>query len=307
MHHHDHDHHNHHNHHDMNRVGNKSGLIIALTLTAAIMIIEFFGGLITNSLALLSDSGHMLSDTSSLTLSLVAMYFATRPASQEKTYGFYRFEILAALFNGVALFVIAGIIIKEAYGRFMHPPMVLSGSMIIIATVGLIANLISAWSLIKKGDTKGNLNVRSAYLHIIGDALGSIGAIIAGLLMYMFKWYIADPIISVIVAILILKSAWGIISHTIHILMEGSPITVKISDVKNILSSMEGVIDVHDLHIWTITSGLDCLSCHMIIEDNLDTQNILQVSIKKIEEEFNIKHSTIQIEKSSIYHSNPLV
>ncbi|WP_034644407.1 cation diffusion facilitator family transporter, partial [Bacillus manliponensis] len=282
QHHHGHDHHGHsHNHFEEAREGNKKGLIIALIITTGIMILEFFGGLITNSLALLSDSGHMLSDASSLCLSLVAIWFASRPASPNKSYGFYRFEILAALFNGITLFVIAGFIVLEAYERFFEPPTVSSGTMILIASIGLFANLISAWSLMRKGDVKNNVNLRSAYLHVLGDALGSVGAIVAGILMLLFNWYVADPIISVLVSLLILKSAWGVIKHSVHILMEGTPPTINQAEVKAVLEEIDGVIDVHDLHIWTITSGLDSLSCHVLIEDHKNSQEILQEAINK--------------------------
>ncbi len=300
---HSHDHHGHHHHHGPTREGNKKGLTIALAITTGIMLLEFFGGLITNSLALLSDSGHMLSDASSLALSLAAMWFAARPASPNKTFGFYRFEILAALFNGVSLFLIAGFIVYEAYGRFFEPPTVASGSMMLIALIGLLANLLSAWSLMKQGDVKDNVNLRSAYLHVLGDALGSVGAILAGIVMYFFDWYVADPIISVVVALLILKSAWGIIKHTLHILMEGTPITIDQQEVYKALEEIPGVINIHDLHIWTITSGLDSLSCHILIEDNQDSQVILQEAITKIENIFKIKHTTIQVEKSDLQHA----
>lgn len=305
-HHHGHDHHHHHGHHhhfEETREGNKKGLAIALGITAGIMILEFFGGLFTNSLALLSDSGHMLSDTSALVLSLFALWFAARPASPNKTYGYYRFEILAALFNGATLFVIAGMIIWEAWGRFFDPPTVSSGSMMLIASVGLLANLISAWSLMRKGDVKNNVNMRSAYLHVLGDALGSVGAILAGILMSAFSWYIADPIISVVVALLILKSAWGVMKHSVHILMEGTPITVDQQQVEASLMKIPGVKDVHDLHIWTITSGLDSLSCHLLAEEQQDTQAILQEAINIIKTEFKIEHSTIQVETSKIRHN----
>lgn len=301
---HDHDHGHHHSH---AREGNKKGLAIAFVITAGIMLLEFFGGLLTNSLALLADSGHMLSDAGSLALSLVAIWFAARAASPKKTYGYYRFEILAALFNGVTLFVIAGMIVYHAYGRFFEPQTVASGSMIIIAFIGLAANLLSAWFLISKGDVKDNVNLRSAYLHVLGDALGSVGAIIAGIVMYFFDWYVADPIISVVVALLILKGAWGIIKQTIHILMEGTPITINQQEVKQTLEAIEGVINVHDLHVWTITSGLDSLTCHLLIEDNQDEQRILQQAIQQIEKQFKIMHTTIQIEKSDLQHATPIV
>lgn len=298
-----HGHHHHHGHAHAHAPNNKKGLTIALLITSGIMLLEFFGGIITNSLALLSDSGHMLSDAGALALSLIAMWFAVRPASPNKTYGFYRFEILAALFNGVTLFVIAGFIVWEAYHRFLEPPTVASGTMMIIAAIGLLANLMSVWALMRQGDVKGNVNVRSAYLHVIGDALGSVGALIAGAVMLLFDWYIADPIISVVVALLILKSAWGVIKQAIHILMEGTPITIDANKVAQTLLGIKGVKDVHDLHIWTITSGLDSLSCHLLIEDAMDSQEILQQAVNLIEEEFKIQHTTIQVEKSDLQHA----
>lgn len=308
-HHHGHGHHHHHHahdhchdHFDSQREGNKKGLLIALLVTTGIMFAEFFGGLITNSLALLSDAGHMLSDASSLLLSLVALWIASRPATPKKTFGFFRFEVLAALFNGVTLFVIAGFIVWEAFERFIEPPTVASGTMILIACIGLGANLISAWSLLRNGDVKDNVNVRSAYLHVLGDALGSVGAIIAGIVMLLFGWYIADPIISVIVALLILRSAWGVISHSLHILMEGTPSSVNQEDVKKALESIHGVIDVHDLHIWTITSGLHSLTCHLLVKEEQHSQTILQEAIRTLSSQFHIDHSTIQIETSTDLH-----
>lgn len=198
-------------------------------------------------------------------------------------------------------------IVYHAYGRFFEPQTVASGSMIIIAFIGLAANLLSAWFLISKGDVKDNVNLRSAYLHVLGDALGSVGAIIAGIVMYFFDWYVADPIISVVVALLILKGAWGIIKQTIHILMEGTPITIDQQEVKQTLEAIEGVINVHDLHVWTITSALDSLTCHLLIKDNEDEQRILQQAIQQIEKQFKIMHTTIQIEKSDLQHATPIV
>ncbi|NQX68015.1 cation transporter [Paenibacillus alba] len=300
---HGHGHGHHHGHHHHGHSGNKRGLIIALGITASIMILEFVGGLWTNSLALLSDSGHMLSDAGSLALSLMALWFAAKPTSASKSYGFHRTEILTALFNAVTLFLIAGFIIWEAFGRFTHPPVVASGSMMLIASVGLIANLLSAWSLMRQGDVHSNLNLRSAYLHILGDALGSVGAIVAGGVMLIFGWYAADPIISVIVALLILKGAWAVLKSTVHILMEGTPAAVSHGDVQIMLEGIEGVINVHDLHIWTITSGLDSLSCHLLIADDRDSQVILQQAIRQLEERFQLTHATIQIENSTTMHS----
>lgn len=301
-----HHHHHHHGHGHLEarhrREENKKGLVIALSITVGIMLLEFFGVLITNSLALLSDAGHMLSDAGSLALSLAAMWFALKPPSPRKTYGFYRFEILAALFNGATLFIIAGFIVWEAVERFLEPPRVAGEAMVAIAAVGLLANLASAWFLVHKGDVEGNVNLRSAYLHVIGDALGSAGAIIGGIAMLLFSWYWADPLVSVLVALLILKSAWGILNQATHILMEGTPATIDHEEVGRTLRSIPGVRDVHDLHIWTITSGLDSLSCHLLIEDDCDCQTILQEAIRRIEEKFQIRHTTIQVEKSQLQH-----
>ncbi|GAA3405988.1 cation diffusion facilitator family transporter [Paenibacillus hodogayensis] len=302
------DNHNHHGHsHGIgghHAPNNKKGLTIALLITASIMILEFAGGLWTNSLALLSDSGHMLSDAGALVLSLMALWFAVRPPAPNKTYGYYRFEILAALFNGATLFVIAGFIIWEAYHRLWNPPTVSSGSMIAIACIGLLANLASAWALLRQGDVKDNINVRSAYLHVLGDALGSVGAIVAGVLMLAFSWYVADPIISVVVALLILKSAWGVIRQAIHILMEGTPATVDCAQVKKALLQIEGVREVHDFHVWTITSGLDSLSCHIVIDEPSDSQTVLQQAIHIVEQQFRIMHTTIQVETPALQHGD---
>lgn len=244
----------------------------------------------------------MLSDAGALALSLIAMFLSAKAPSAQKSYAFYRFEILAALLNGAALFVIAGFIIWEAYQRFFEPPTVASGSMMAIAFIGLFANLLSAWFLMRKSDVKENINVRSAYLHVLGDALGSVGAIVAGLIMSLTSWYVADPIISVLVALLILKSAWGVIQNAVHILMEGTPAGIDSARVRETLMQMDGVVDVHDLHIWTITSGMNSLSCHLVIADKKDHQIVLQEAVRLIEEKFNITHTTIQVEDGQLQH-----
>lgn len=285
------------------REGNKKGLTIALLITAGIMVLEFFGGLFTNSLALLSDAGHMLSDVTSLGLSLVAVWLAARPPTPQKTYGYYRLEILAAFLNGVTLFAIAGFIAWEAYGRLQAPPVVAGAAMIVISGIGLAANAGSALVLLRVSDIHGSVNVRSAYIHILSDALGSIGAIVAGLLMLFFQWYIADPIISVAVALLIFRSAWGVVNHTVHVLLEGTPETVDFNTVKAVLQSIDGVQDVHDLHIWTITSGLDSLSCHLLISPGTDGQAVLRDAVQVVEQRFHILHTTIQVEDAEL--NNP--
>ncbi|MDN9009947.1 cation diffusion facilitator family transporter [Brevibacillus laterosporus] len=302
-HHHDHSHGGGHHHHG--KGANKRALFISLLIITAFLIVEVVGGFLTNSLALLSDAGHMLSDSSALFLSLIAMFFAARKPSAKKTYGFYRFEILAALINGVMLVVISLVIIWEAYQRFFAPPEVASLSMMGIAFVGLLANIAAAFVLMG-GDYKNNLNIRSAFLHVLGDLLGSVGAILAGLLMWKFNWYIADPIISVVVAVLIMLSAWRVTRDSVDVLMESTPASIDADQVSDALSKIEGVTSVHDLHIWTVTSGFDSLSCHLHVKDGLASYPILQEALHLLEHRFGITHSTIQIEDSSILHQELL-
>ena len=295
--------HNHdHTHFEAARSGNEKALVLALAITAGIMVLEFFGGLFTNSLALIADSGHMLSDTVSLALSLSAIWFGGKAASAKKTYGYFRFEIITAFINGVTLFVIAGFIVYEAIGRFFEPPEVQGGWMLMIAAIGLAANVLSAWVLNRNADVHGNLNMKSAYMHVISDALGSVGAIVAGLLILLFDWTLADPIISVVVALLILRSAWGILRTSLHILMEGTPHTIDAQEVKERLLEIDGVVDVHDLHVWTITSGLDLFTCHIDVTANADEQMVLRSALKLVHDQCGIEHTTIQIEKPETMH-----
>ena len=275
---------------------NKKGLRIAIGITAVILLLEFFGGLATNSLALLSDSGHMLSDVSSLVFSLLAMWLAAKPPTADKHYGYSRVEILAALLNGVTLFVIAGLILFEAVHRLRAPEPVSSVPMMGIAVIGLLANLLSAWALLRQGDVKSNINMRSAYLHVLGDALGSVGAIVAGLLMYFWNWVMADPLISVLVAGLILKGAWGVVRQAVHILMEGTPPNISPCQVREQLEQIDGVLNVHDLRIWTITSGIHSLCCHLLVDERADSQLVLQLANSHIRGDFGIRYATVQIE-----------
>jgi len=280
--------------HGLRREGNKRSLTIALVITFGIMVAEALGGWLTNSLALLSDAGHMLSDTGSLALSLVAVWLAAKPASPSKSYGYYRFEILAALFNGLALFAIAVVIMWEAYGRFMDTPAVNSGPMMLIAFIGLAANLASAWVLLRQGDVKGNINLRSAYLHMISDALGAVGAILAGFFMYQFGWYIADPIISVVVSLMILKGAWSVVRQSVHILMEGVPSRADIAEITAALAAIDGVTNVHDVHVWTVSSGYDAFSCHLLVRQGFTPSQVLARAVPLLEQRFGIRHTTIQ-------------
>ena len=277
------------------REGNTSALRWAFGITTLILVAEAVGGWLTNSLALLSDAGHMLSDAASLGLSLLAIHFAQKPASASKSYGYRRLEILAALANGVALFVIAVAISWEAAHRLFAPPPVASLPMMGIAGIGLAANLASAWVLLRQGDVKDNLNLRSAYLHVLGDALGSVGAIVAGALMFLFGWNIADPIVSVMVALLILRGAWGVVSQSLHILMEGAPAGANVEAIVASLASIKGVCNVHDVHVWTVTSGYDVFSGHIVVCRGTNISCVVREGATILEKEFGIRHSTLQV------------
>ena len=277
------------------REGNTSALRWAFGITTLILVAEAVGGWLTNSLALLSDAGHMLSDAASLGLSLLAIHFAQKPASASKSYGYRRLEILAALANGVALFVIAVAISWEAAHRLFAPPPVASLPMMGIAGIGLAANLASAWVLLHQGDVKDNLNLRSAYLHVLGDALGSVGALLAGALMYFYGWYVADPIVSVAVALLILRGAWGVVSQSLHILMEGTPTGSNIEAMIASLETIPGVCNVHDVHVWTVTSGYDVFSCHLVVSKGTNITKVVAAGAELLERQFGIRHTTIQV------------
>ena len=285
-----HDHHHSHN-------NNKKVLLFNFLFITFYMIIEFIGGLITNSLALLADAGHMLSDAVALGLSLLAFHFGEKPATKEKTYGFKRFEILAALINGFTLIGISLYIFWEAFNRFREPPEIMGLGMFLVAVIGLIVNIIVAWIIAKKGDTKENLNMRSAFLHVMSDMLGSIGAIVAALLIMGFGWSIADPIISVVVSILIIISGWRITKDSLHVLMEGTPKNIEINKVKEKLLSIPEVKGIHDLHVWTITSGFPALSGHLTVKNNSNHEVILREAAKILKEGFHIEHTTIQLEE----------
>jgi cobalt-zinc-cadmium efflux system protein len=294
-HHHGHSHGHGHGHSHGNS-NNKKALFLSFLLIATFMVIEVIGGILTNSLALLSDAGHMLSDAAALGLSLFAIKLGERKASESKTYGYKRFEIIAAALNGLTLIIISIYIFYEAYHRFLNPPEVLSGGMLIISTIGLLVNILAAWILMR-GDKDENLNVRSAFLHVIGDMLGSVGAIVAALFMIFFGWGIADPIASVIVAILIIISGFRVTKDSFHILMEGTPAHLEMDKVKKALLDIPHVTEVHDMHIWSITSGMPMLSCHMVIAGDGIHDSILHHAQSILHDDFEIEHSTIQVEK----------
>ena len=302
-----------HDHHDHNHAhghhANKKVLRVSLLIIATFMVVEIVGGWLTNSLALLSDAGHMFSDAAALGLSLAAFHIGERPGSRSKTFGYKRFEILAAALNGLTLLVIAVLIIYEAIGRFISPPEIATTGMLVVSIIGLLVNIFVAWYMHRGSDTEENVNMRGAYLHVLSDLLGSVGAIAAAVLMMAFSWRWADPLASVLVSLLIARSGWGVLKSAAHILMEGAPANVDCDEIVAAVKSVEGVHSVHDLHIWTITSGLHALSCHIVVEGSLtiaEAEKIVHEVEHKLQHK-NISHVTVQTESAASGHANELL
>ncbi|MBI1310239.1 cation diffusion facilitator family transporter [bacterium] len=274
--------------------GNQQRLLLTLLLASAYLIAEIVGGLLSNSLALLADAGHMFSDVASLGLSAFAVWLARQPSGSQRTYGFHRAEILAALINATTLVAVSLFIFKEAWERFQSPPEVRGGLMMSIAIGGLLVNLAGLFIL--HGGREENLNVRGAWLHVLSDALGSVAAISSGLAIYFFDWFWADPLISVVIGLLILYSSWHLLAEAVGVLMETAPASVDVAKLKAALTEPEGVIEIHDLHVWTISSGLDSVSCHVVSDGSRPYGELLSQLRELVHERCNIDHVTIQIE-----------
>lgn len=280
--------------HSHGHVRNRRRLIAVLALTLAYMLAEAIGGFLTNSLALLSDAGHMLADVASLLLALLALWFAARPVTAKKTYGYYRMEILAALANGAALVVISLLIAYEAFQRIKSPESVRGLEVTLIAIGGLAVNVVSAFVLHKASSE--NLNMRGAFLHVMSDALGSVGAIVAGVLIWRWGLLLADPVISIVMCLLIIYSSWRLIVESVNILLEGTPAHINVHAIVEAMHGVPGVASVHDLHVWTISSGMDALSAHVTIEQDVSHKTVLEGLQEQLRSGFNIGHLTIQIE-----------
>jgi cobalt-zinc-cadmium efflux system protein len=265
-----------------------------LILTAGYMVAEMLGGWWTGSLALLADAGHMFTDVAALALALAAVWFGSRPATPSKTFGYYRLEIIAALVNGVALVVMSLLIFYGAYERWLSPPVVRSGPMMLIASGGLVVNLVCAWIL--HGHNEVDLNMRGVWLHVVGDALGSVAAIVAGALMTLFGWYTADPVFSVLIGLLIIWSSARLIKESTNVLLEGTPSHINLAAVEEAILNTMGVDDVHDLHVWTITSGREALSAHVIHGYSVSQPDLLKELRTKLHDRFGVDHLTIQME-----------
>ncbi len=271
-------------------------LAITLSLVAIYFVAELIGGLWTGSLALLADAGHMFSDMAALTISLFAAWISTRKPTPQQTFGFHRAEILAAAVNGALLFVVAGGILHEAWDRLNSPIEILAGPMMWIAVGGLLINLISLKVL--HGDHQHNLNLRGAWLHVMGDTLGSVGVIIAAFLVWKFGWNWADSVVSVLVCILILYSSWNLLKESIGILMENAPKDVDVFEVETYLKEIPSVQNIHCLHVWMIASGLKSLSAHVVVDADAPEPFKLDVVRGHLHNSFGIDHVTLQVESS---------
>ena len=282
--------------HDHGRRSAKSltRLKLALVLTFVYMIAEALGGWLTNSLALLADAGHMLTDVAALTLTLFAIWFAGRPATSRKTYGYYRTEILAAFVNGIALVLLSVWIIYEAFQRLQTPVPIKGFELILIAVGGLFVNIAAAYLL--HSDHKHDLNMHGAWLHVMGDLLGSVAAIIAGALILGFGWMWADAFGSVLISLIIIFGAWRLILESVNVLLEGTPRHIDLVAVETAILETGGVDGVHDLHVWTISSGIEALSAHITHDESIVHSELLAVVRQKLHDGFGIDHLTIQME-----------
>ncbi len=270
-------------------------LLIALILTSSFLIAEVAGGLITGSLALISDAAHMLTDVTALGIALVAIRIGRRPADAIRTFGYYRFEILAAAFNTILLFLVAIYILFEAYQRLKHPPEISSFGMLVIASIGLLVNILSM-KLLTGGKDK-SLNMKSAYLEVWSDMLGSVGVIIGALIIRFTGWAWVDSIIAVLIGLWVLPRTWVLLKESINVLLEGVPEEIDLKKLQELANKVEGVVDIHELHVWAITSDRVSLTAHIVIEEKYDCESVLLNLRKVFMSEFNISHTTLQHER----------
>ncbi len=269
-------------------------LVLTLALTAATMFVEFAAGLLTGSLALLADAGHMLTDATALGLALIATWLAARPPTPAKTYGYYRAEILAALANALLLFGVAGSILVEAWHRFRAPAPVLAAPMAAVAALGLAVNLLAAWLL--QRDARESLTVRAAYLEVLSDALSSLAALAAAGIVVATGWTGADPLASAVIVLLILPRTWQLLRQAVNVLLEGTPAHLSLTEIEEAMTRVAGVRRVHDLHVWTLTSGREAMSAHVVVDDVRDSERLLQSLHAVLHARFGIDHTTIQLE-----------
>jgi len=277
----------------------QSRMLIVLSITFMVMIAEIIGGLLANSLALLSDAGHMLTDMLALGLSIIAMRFAQKPPTASKTFGFYRLEILAAFFNGILLLFISFYIFYEAYQRLVHPEEIKGLVMLVVAAIGILANGVGI--VILRKSASRNLNVKSAFFHIVSDTISSGGVIVGGLVILYTGWNLVDSLIGIFIGMLILRGAYSLVRESIEIFLEATPKDIDVVKMLSDLHKIEGVKDIHHLHLWTISSGIYAMSAHVLIEDLLVSKGaeILRQIETLLQSKYNMEHTTIQFESES--------
>lgn len=281
--------------------GASRGLAVAAGMTLAVFALELVGGFLTHSLALLADAGHMATDVFALGLSYLAVWFSKKPATPERTYGFYRVEILAALVNGVSLCLISIVICYEAYARLLPsaiPVSIDAAGMFGYGAAGLAANVASAVFLRSSSDK--SVNVKAAYLHVLSDLFGSVGVLLAAAVIALTGWTLVDPILSVFISVLIVRSAWGVIAESVDVLLESVPKGINPAAVESAIRRIDHVVDLHDFHIWSITSGVNALSCHIVIDEYECSQDLILNINKELKEKFDIAHVTIQLENKTV-------
>ena len=284
-----------HDHAHSAAAAHRGRLTVVFAVTLVILVVELVGAALSGSLALLADAGHVLSDGAGVGLALLAIRFAARPATPQRTFGYYRLEILAAVVNAVLLFGVAGFVLVEAWRRLSEPPAVASGLMLAVAAVGLVANAVSMW-LLRDGQ-RTSLNMRGAYLEVWGDLLGSVAVLAAAAVIALTGFRAADPIASAVIAVAILPRTWRLLREAVDVLLEAAPKGVDLAEVRRHLVETPGVTDVHDLHAWTITSGLPVLSVHVVLERDADAGKVLDGLGACLAGHFDIEHSTFQLEQ----------
>jgi cobalt-zinc-cadmium efflux system protein len=294
--------HHDHQHGENARKGNRRALAVVLALTASFTVVEIIGGLLTGSLALLADAGHMLSDNLSLGIALFAAWLAGRPATPEKSFGYRRAEILAALVNGMTLVAISLWVFVEAYSRLREPTEVLGTPMLAVAALGLLVNVAGAIVLYRSGGE--SLNVEGAMRHVVADALGSVGAMVAAAVIILTGWRYADPLISVAIGLLILGSSWKLLKDSTNILLEATPSNLNAEEVGHKMAAADGVVEVHDLHIWTITSGFPALAAHVLVGKEEDCHARRRELEELLAHEFDISHTTLQVDHVGDHHAS---
>jgi cobalt-zinc-cadmium efflux system protein len=281
--------------HKLSSAAQRGRLVAVFAITLAVLVVELVGAALSGSLALLADAGHVLADGAGIGLALLAIRFAARPATPQRTFGYFRLEILAAVVNAVLLFGVAGFVLVEAWRRLTEPPAVASGLMLAVAAVGLVANAVSLW-LLRDGQ-RHSLNLRGAYLEVWGDLLGSVAVLAAAAVIALTGFQAADPIASAVIAVAILPRTWRLLREAVDVLLEAAPKGVDLAEVRRHLVETPGVTDVHDLHAWTITSGLPVLSVHVVVERDADTGQVLDGLGACLAGHFDIEHSTFQLEQ----------